>query len=285
MADQLQAIKRRMKSVGSTERITGAMKLVSAAKLKQASRKYEYVQTNLKQVSAGLKTAIDANRMALATAGDTEYDTLYLVITSSRGLCGSYNMTICKTLNELVNKDNNYRILPIGSKGKEFCIRENLMLYKETDTDYTEEISYEEIIALTDKLLHEYRSGKFSALKVVYAGYVNSISYEVRTKTLLPFDSQEEETDAFDLNYFTEYEPSGEAMINYLLKTYLQLQLYSILCETAVCEHGARRLAMKNASDNAEAMLSELSVHYNRARQAAITGELIEIIAGSEAQR
>ena len=284
MADQMQAIKRRMKSVSSTERITNAMKLVSAAKLKQATNRFDYIRKHLEAekrlYGQGLRTEEGVPEVYLEPR---EGETLYLLLTSSKGLCGSYNTSITKAAGQIAEEEKgSCCFAALGTKGKEFCLREGLEML-ETERDQMDEMRYEEAYRLAGEVLELYREGRFTSIRVLYASYLNSISHEVKAAPVFPLEAGVQAGDC-DLTLM-EYEPAGRELFDSLAQEYLALYLYSAIAEATLCEHSARRIAMKNASDSANEMLTELSIYYNRARQAAITSEIIEIIAGSEAQK
>lgn len=280
MADQMQAIKRRMKSVSSTERITNAMKLVSAAKLKQATNRFDYIRKHLEE-----EKRLYGQVLRTEEGGPEVYleprdgETLYILLTSSKGLCGSYNTSITKAAGQIAEEEKgSCCFAALGTKGKEFCIREGLEMLG-TERDQMDEMGYEEAYRLSGEVLELYREGRFTSIRVLYASYLNSISHEVKAAPVFPLEAGD-----CDLTLM-EYEPAGRELFDSLAQEYLALYLYSAIAEATLCEHSARRIAMKNASDSANEMLTELSIYYNRARQAAITSEIIEIIAGSEAQK
>lgn len=282
MADQMQAIKRRMKSVSSTERITNAMKLVSAAKLKQATNRYDYIRKHLEKEKELFGQILRTEgKVPAVYLEQRDGKTLYIMLTSSKGLCGSYNTSVTKVAEQIaVREQERCCFLALGTKGKEFCVREGLALL-ETDYGQMDEMTYEDAWKLSGELLEMYRGGRFAGIRVLYASYLNSIAHETKAEAVLPLEAGEAEAE----QELTEYEPAGAELFDGLAREYLTLCLYSAVAEATLCEHSARRIAMKNASDNANEMLTELSIYYNRARQAAITSEIIEIIAGSEAQK
>lgn len=282
MADQMQTIKRRMKSVRSTERITNAMKLVSAAKLKQASNQYEHIQKNISRITKLFQEVLEREQDATGgTQEQNEGQSLYVVFTGSKGLCGNFNASVIKMLEQTAEEEREkYLFLPLGNKGKEYCFRERLPML-DVDGIYSDTMTYEEIQDLSKELLFSYQEGKIAEIKFIHASYLNSVSYDVRIKQILPLQVK----DAEESGFIMEYEKDRQTFFSGILEEYIALCIFSVLSESALCEHSARRIAMKNASDNAKELLTELSVNYNRARQAAITNEIIEIIAGAERQR
>ena len=187
MADQMQAIKRRMKSVSSTERITNAMKLVSAAKLKQATNRFDYIRKHLEAekrlYGQVLRTEEGVPEVYLEPR---EGETLYLLLTSSKGLCGSYNTSITKAAGQIAEEEKgSCCFAALGTKGKEFCLRAGLEML-ETERDQMDEMGYEEAYRLAGEVLELYREGRFTSIRVLYASYLNSISHEVKAAPVFP---------------------------------------------------------------------------------------------------
>lgn len=288
MADQMQAIKRRMKSISSTERITSAMKLVSAAKLKQATNRYEYVKKNLGKEADLFEKILKKEEAAPSVYTEKrEGKKLYLVIAGSKGLCGNYNSSITKEVQRIADEEKDMCcFLPLGVKAEEFCNRGNFDVLQ-SGYEKGEELDYEKAETLSSKVIDLYLDGTFTSISFIRTVYRNSIAHDVSIDSVLPFEKEEE--NGGDLTggelAFLEYDHTGDEFFNDLAKQYLTVYMYDALAEATLCEHAARRTAMKNASDSAKDMLTELSVYYNRARQSAITSEIIEIIAGAEAQR
>ena len=305
MAEQLQAIQRRIKSIESTEKIANAMQLVAAAKLKQATNRFNYSKDHLKPLVDTLKNLIDAQGFSTDYSYYTNKSTviddskeiapsLTVVITGCKGMCGSYNSSILKELEKIEAMTT---FLPLGLKGYEHIKFHDLYLLEdyivalnervedvaESNTnneasirsrfkDYyeipVEEHSYEDILNLSKKIIARQHAGEIAEIHLVYAAYKNSISYEVVNNLILPVYNIDEKPE------FTPY-----------ITELLALSIYAAIGEAALNEYGARRLAMKNASDNAEEILAGLETKYHRARQAQITDELIEIISGTESQQ
>lgn len=284
MADQMQAIKRRMKSVSSTERITNAMKLVSAAKLKQATNRYDYIRRQLDKASILFRDILEQEERSPSVYLERrEGITLYIVLSGSKGLCGSYNSSIMKAVSQIWEEEKGRcRFLALGTKGKEGCIRAGVDM-QETEYGQMDEMVYEEISRLSQRLLKMYLEEEVTGLRLIYTSYLNSISHEVKVGSVLPLDAEGRQME--DNLSFMEYAPLDRGFFDGLAEEYITWYLYRTVAEATLCEHAARRIAMKNANDNANEMLTELTIYYNRARQAAITSEIIEIIAGSEAQK
>ena len=300
MAEQLQAIQRRIKSIESTEKITNAMQLVAAAKLKQATNRFSYSRNHLLPLVNQLREAIDqenfpkdpsfyTNKKTVIDDNKEIAPSLTIVITGCKGMCGSYNSSILKELDALESMTT---FLPLGLRGYEyvknhdgFLIEDYLVdIAKNSDIvddeasirarfkDYyekpAEEHSYEDIRNLAKKIISRQHAGEIAEVHMVYAKYRNTMAFDVINHMILP---------VYNL-------PDNSSITTYIIEL-LALSIYGAIGEAALNEYSARRLAMKNASDNAEEILSNLEMKYHRARQAHITDELIEIISGTESQQ
>ncbi|NLD11249.1 ATP synthase F1 subunit gamma [Aminicella lysinilytica] len=311
MAEQMQGIKRRIRSINSTERITNAMKLVSAAKLRRAKAVYEHSKLFLDRIKASMDETFDnaASVPKQFLVGSREIKTTCLVImTSSTGLCGSFNGNVIRYTEKLIKEaHHDAKLVTIGSKGREHFQRMNYDILIEHDGT-ADTVTFEETQDIAGPLIEKYLAGEIDEIILVYTSYINTLKQEVTTRRILPIDMNEikadekaedalidkaegkgfEEGEDKDAGpqplHSIEYEPSAEEVFRYLVPKYFQLHLYSAAIESATCEHAARRQAMENANDNASDMLTMLQVKYNRARQSQITDAIIEIVSGSEAQ-
>ncbi len=285
-SNNMQDIKRRIKSVTSTEHITSAMKLVSAAKLRRAKATFEsttgyfsFIMDSIADICRNINDVptqyVLGNRQIKKTG--------YIVVTSSRGLCGAFNSNVIKEAQSQVDKAEEKPVLvAVGSKGKEYFQKRHYEIDNEY-MDAPESITFSDVRELTEPMLEMYRSGELDEIAIVYTSFKNSMEQEVKCERLLPFDLDGNDDVEITDNQ-VEYEPSSEEVFEYLVPKFLEIKVYGAVVESATCEHAARRMAMENATDNAREMLETLSLNYNRARQAAITDEIIEIVAGSEAQ-
>ncbi len=291
MADKLQQIRRRIRSVESTEKITSAMKLVSNARLRQTTNRLHFVQRNLNSVSdrlAGLLAAADSEELAQDFFRAKPGRTMAIVLSSSKGLCGNFNTVIFQTMDRLAEEASEPPLLlPVGIKVREH-LRIEEMPYEDTGILGLDEFTYHDAEDLARRALDGFRKGECARAELLYTKYLNAIYSKPDRLVLLPFDKGAlEQAAGKSVPLRTEIHSPEEAeqFREYALVQYLALLIYEKVCETLVCEHSARRTAMNNANDNANDMISKLSLSYNRARQAAITNEIIEIISGSEAQR
>ena len=285
-SESIQDIKRRIRSVTSTEHITSAMKLVSAGKLRKAKAIYEKTNANSHYITNTIREMFNSNQEIPQEylEGNREIKTTcYIICTSSRGLCGGFNSNILKEAQREIDADwEKPVIVAIGSKGKEYFEKRGFEVHS-SYLSPPESISFLESKELSAPILEMYRNKEIDEVVLIYTAFISSLEQEVTNVRLLPF-AVENDPD-FERSYKqVEYEPSVEEVFNYLVPKYVETMIYSAVVESATCEHAARRMAMENATDNAREMLDDLNLTYNRARQSAITDEIIEIVAGSEAQ-
>lgn len=287
-AESMQDIKRRIRSVTSTEHITNAMKLVSAGKLRKAKAIFEKTNENSHYITHTIAEIFNSSYDDIPQkylAGNREIKTTcYIVVTSCRGLCGGFNSNVLKEAQADIDADwEEPVILAIGSKGKEYFEKRGYKVYD----DYLappENISFLETREMSRPIIDMYNRGEIDEVVLIYTSFISSMEQEVKNITLLPFEV-EPDPEIMKFSKPVEYEPSVEEVFNYLVPKYVEMMIYAAVVESATCEHAARRMAMENATDNAREMLDRLSLNYNRARQSAITDEIIEIVAGSEAQK
>ena len=284
--ESIQDIKRRIKSVASTERITNSMKLVSAGKLRQAKAIFEKTNENSHYITNTIGELFNSSSEVPPDylEGSREIKTTaYIVVTSARGLCGGFNTNIIREAQREIDKDwEPPVIIAIGSKGKEYFEKRGYNVHSSYLAP-PENISFLEAKELVKPILEMYDRKEIDEVILIYTSFISTMEQEVKNETLLPFKI-ENDPDLITDTKFIEYEPSVEAVFNYLIPKYVEMKIYSAVVESATCEHAARRMAMENATDNAREMLDTLNLNYNRARQSAITDEIIEIVAGSEAQ-
>ena len=291
MAENTRELKRRMRSIESTEHITNAMRLVSAAKFRKAKSLFDQKSLQLREVTETMELLLagqnvsEREKPCEAASSAAAERVLAIVICSDRGLCGGFNSNLIKTAVEALReyKKEAVKLVCIGGRGRDFFAREGY----EIDAAFTgaaEKISFSEIVKIVTSILADYRSGRVDSVLLVTTEYINSLRQEPVVKQLLPAEfaraSKKEEAQAVPAEL--EYAPSKEAVTDYLLPKYLELTLLEAFLESAVCEHATRRGAMESATDNAREILNRLSLTYHRARQAAITNELIEIVSGAE---
>ncbi len=272
-SNNMQDIKRRIKSVTSTEHITSAMKLVSAAKLRRAKATFEktteYFHYITESIADIFNNISEVPEQYLAGGREIK-KTCYLIVTSNRGLCGSFNSSVIKQVEaEIKAESEKPTIVAVGTKGKEYFEKRGYDIYSEY-SEPPEDISFLDARKISVPIIDMYNSGEIDKVVMIYTSFKNSMEQEVKSQILLPFEM--------------EKDPDMEKHEKEVPK-YIEIKVYGAIVESATCEHAARRMAMENATDSAREMLDNLSLFYNRARQAAITDEIIEIVAGSEAQK
>lgn len=285
MAKGMRDIKRQIKSVQNMKQITKAMEMVAASKLKRA----EKAATASRPYSDKIKEVI----ASIAAGGNNKHPmlqsrevkkTAYLVITSDRGLAGGYNANVLRkvltTINEKHSSPDQYAILVIGRKGRDFFRRRNIAITEET-TGVPDTPHFADIKSIASAGVRGFELGNYDELNIAYNEYKNAMTQEPVIKRILPL-SQDEFTGA-SADY--EYEPSAEQVLDVLLPKYAETLVFSAMLESKASEFGARMTAMGNATKNATKMIASFTLAYNRARQAAITQEIAEIVGGVNAQQ
>ncbi|GET46619.1 ATP synthase gamma chain [Capnocytophaga felis] len=264
--------------------ITGAMKMVSAAKLKKAQdailamKPYAY---KLKQLLEQLSSAL-GNESVYNERSEGAKNVLIVPITSNRGLCGAFNSNIIKKVVELeteVYKNLNVRFYTIGKKGND-VLKKTEKIYKH-ETHIFDNLNFAAVSELASELMELYASGQFDKIVLVYNSFKNAATQIVTEETFLPIQSVETDKEQSSVDYL--YEPSKEEIVKELIPRSLKIQIFKALRDSVASEHGARMTAMHKATDNANELRSQLKLTYNKARQAAITGEILEIVGGAEA--
>ncbi|WP_212899317.1 ATP synthase F1 subunit gamma [Capnocytophaga cynodegmi] len=280
----LKEIRSRISSVSSTMQITGAMKMVSAAKLKKAQdailamKPYAY---KLKQLLEQLSSALGSDNV-YNERPEGVVNVLIVPITSNRGLCGAFNSNISKKALELEAqkyKNLNVKFYTIGKKGND--------VFKKTDKVFRHEthifdnLNFAGASELASELMELYTSGQFDKIVLVYNSFKNAATQIVMEETFLPIQTVTEKQESTTIDYI--YEPSKEEIVKELIPKSLKMQIFKALRDSVASEHGARMTAMHKATDNANELKNQLKLTYNKARQAAITGEILEIVGGAEA--
>ena len=275
-------IKRRKSSISSTQQITKAMKLVSTVKLQKAKTRAEktdpYFNYMYKTVSSMLAKSGNINHPYLK-AGDTEKKAV-VVITSNRGLAGGYNSNIVKLITGGEFNREDLDIYAVGGKGEEALLSKGYNIV-ESAPEVIENPTYEDAAALCQKVLDAFSNGEVGEIYLAYTHFKNTVSQEPQLIKMLPVEIDPEEAD--DTGVMMNYEPNEEEALDMIIPKYVTSLFYGALVESHASENGARMQAMDSATSNAEEMISDLTLKYNRARQGSITQELTEIIAGANA--
>ncbi|HEX3860939.1 MAG TPA: F0F1 ATP synthase subunit gamma [Stellaceae bacterium] len=292
----LKDLRVRIRSVRSTQKITSAMKMVAASRLRRAQEQAEaarpYAQ-RMERVLASLAGRMvgmaGAPRLLAGTGKDDVH--LLLVATSDRGLAGGFNGTILREarrrIRDLDNSGKTVKILTIGRKGRDSLRRDYSRLIHDSLTDIgRRRVSFEEARDVAERVLTLYQAGEFDVCSIVFNRFRSAITQIVTVQQLIPFAPPTTDTEAASAGLagaVYEFEPDEEEILAELLPNNLAVQIYTALLENAASEQGARMTAMDNATRNAGEMIDRLTMNYNRTRQAVITKELIEIISGAEA--
>ncbi|CAL2079982.1 ATP synthase F1 subunit gamma [Tenacibaculum sp. 190524A02b] len=280
----LKEIRNRITSIGSTMQITSAMKMVSAAKLKKAQdaitamRPYSSKLTELLQ---NLSATLEGDAGGVYSEQREVNKVLLVSITSNRGLCGGFNSAIIKqTVKTITDKyaSASVDILTIGKKGNDILSKEYSVI--ENRNDVFDDLTFDNVASLAEKLMNLYVEGTYDKIEVIYNRFKNAATQIVEVEQFLPIKPIEGEVNA-NADYI--FEPSKEEIILELIPKSLKTQLYKAIRDSFAAEHGARMTAMHKATDNAKELRDELLLTYNKARQAAITNEILEIVGGAEA--
>ncbi len=284
----LKVIRKRIASVKNTQKITRAMKLVAAARLRRAqeniTRMRPYAQQTLKLLSSLAARVNPEDELHPLLARREEKNILIVVLTSDRGLAGSFNASVSKAAHrfylEQTGKGANVTVGALGRKGRDYLRRRNVPIAQSFSNIY-EELKYEKASDIGDVIVSQYAGQQLDAAYLIYNEFKSAITQKVVVEKLLPIEPMKVELEENPVDYI--YEPSQAAILSTLLPLYVNVEVYRALLESVASEHGARMTAMENATKNAKDMIQRLTLQANRARQAAITTELMEIIGGAEA--
>ena len=280
----LKEIRNRISSIGSTMQITSAMKMVSAAKLKKAQdaitamRPYSSKLTELLQ---NLSATLDSDAGGAYSKQREVSKVLLVVITSNRGLCGGFNSSVIKetTQNIAANYQNvDVDLLTIGKKGNDILSKSYPVI--DARNDIFDNLTYEYVAEVAEKIMKLYADGTYDKIEIIYNRFKNAATQIPQVEQFLPIKPVEGDTNA-SADYI--FEPSKEKIVLELIPKSLKTQLYKAVRDSFAAEHGARMTAMHKATDNATELRDELLLTYNKARQAAITNEILEIVGGAEA--
>jgi len=281
----LKEIRSRITSVGSTMQITSAMKMVSAAKLKRAQdaitqmRPYSNKLTELLQ---SLSSSLDGSENNQYSNSREVKKLLIVSITSNRGLCGGFNSYIIKSVRSIIesqNKNTDVKILSIGKKSSEHFAKNGYKMFSVHDEIYND-LKFENISKIAEIIIKKFLSKEFDKVVLVYNQFKNAATQIIMNENYLPIDNAAEEK-IQTADYI--FEPNQNEIVKELIPKSLKTQLFKAVLDSHAAEHGARMTAMHKATDNAAELKKDLTLTYNKARQAAITGEILEIVGGAEA--
>lgn len=275
-------IKNRIKSVQSTHQITKAMEIVSTTKFKKFSAivsKSKAYSDSVEKILQNIASGVKSEKHPLFDGRDSVSKIAIIVMCSDRGLAGSFNSNTLKALERLIvaNSGKEVSVIAVGKKAKEYCVKHNHNVSAEY-TQLTPENMYDTAREISENIVDKYYNNIFDEVYVIYNNFVSALASDLITKKLIPIQRAE---GSANKSYI--FEPSPEGILSSLLPKYLNIELYKTLLNNTASEHSARKNAMKNATDNAEDMIKELTLEYNRRRQASITQEISEIVGGAAA--
>lgn len=292
MAGKLKETRNRIKSVSSTQQITKAMKMVSAAKLRKAQERILQMRPyskKLNEIASNIVAAAEGDvKIKLAQVRDVK-NVLVVVVTSDRGLAGAFNINIIKTAMRLIKEKyakqeatGNLTILTVGKKGNEYFKKRNYNVISDF-TPLIAGLTFDKSIVAAEYIMKGFEDGRFDEVQLVYSQFKNAASQNFTAEQFLPVPKAEKQKDATKSKADFIFEPDKEQIVDFLIPKILKTQFFKVLLDVNASEHGARMTAMDKASENANELIKALRIAYNGARQAAITTELTEIVSGANA--
>ena len=286
----LKEIRNRIASVKTTRQVTSAMKMVSAAKLKKAQDAIMQIRPyadKLHQILGSLSASLENIEDSVFTQAREPEKVLVVLVTSNRGLCGGFNTNISKKAIELAKTSYSQQLqmgkvdfIAIGKQGGRQLTHRGMTLIGNKNDIY-DALTFENVSEVASEIMQSFAKGEYDRVELVYNQFKNAAVQIQTTEQFLPVEMQEGEEDSNNFDFI--YEPSKEHIIQELIPRSLKIQFYKALLDSHAAEHGARMTAMHQATDNATELLKELTLQYNKARQATITGEILEIVSGAEA--
>lgn len=288
----LKEVRLRIVSVSSTQQITKAMKMVSAAKLRRAQNAITQLRpyaNKLREIMSNVSGASGSNEGGEFAKSRDIKNVLIIAVNSNRGLAGAFNSTIIRTVNRLINdeyadlrKNGGVKVLSIGKKASDFYAKSKELFHGHHNEIYNN-LNFEAASAIATGIMNDFKDGKFDKVVLVYNQFKNAAVQYVQTEQMLPLQQSDEKVAVKKLSTDYIFEPSKEEIVKELIPKSIRIQLYKALLDSHASEHGARMTAMNKATDNAGDLIRDLRISYNKARQASITNEILEIVAGAEA--
>ncbi len=288
----LKAIRLRITSVRSTRQITSAMKMVAAAKLRKAQDKIVRLRPyagKLHEILVNLTQSLaDADVSNIYSRQEIPEKILIVAVTSNRGLCGAFNSNVVKEVKRLIAenyhdqyKNGKVEFLAIGKKGYDSLRKMKLNIAAESN-DLLNDVTFEKVSAIAENVMNGFVRGDYDRVELVYNHFKNAAIQQLTTEVFLPVETiPEEQKSAAHVDYI--YEPDKKSIVRELIPKSLKIQFYKAVLDSYVAENGARMTAMHKATDNATEMIRDLTLQYNKARQASITGQILEVVSGAEA--
>ncbi len=287
----LKEVRNRITSVSSTKQITSAMKMVSAAKFRKAQQaivKLRPYANKLKEimqnVSAGENDAVESPYSQVRTPEKV----LLIVVTSNKGLCGAFNTNVIKKTILLIHEkyatqynNNELKLITFGKKASEYFSKRDFVVEAKFDSIY-DQLNFENASKIAEKVMNSFATKEYDCVEIIYNQFKNAATQVLSNESFLPLSNTETNTLVKQKADYI-YEPNKQVILQDLIPKSLKIQLFKVLLDSYASEHGARMTAMHKATDNADELLKELKLTYNKARQAAITKEILEIVSGAEA--
>ena len=282
MAANMKSVKLRIKSVQNTMQITKAMELVASSKLRKAKDRAENCRPYFRELHQTLVDIANGNTdFSSVYTKETEGRTCYVMIAGDRGLAGGYNTNLFKCL-EADSEGKDLAVLPIGKKAVEYCRRKGIECLTDSFAEIAE-VSVGDCFEIARILCREFSAGKFGHIKLCYTKFISMLSQQPEAFSILPVaDLADDGDENRVIRDLILYEPGSQEVFDAIVPEYLAGLIHSAVCESVASELAARRTAMDAATKNAGEMIDQLNLYYNRARQASITQEITEIVAGSE---
>jgi F-type H+-transporting ATPase subunit gamma len=282
----LKEIRGRITSISSTMQITRAMKMVSAAKLKKAQDAIVMLRPyseKLQELIQNVYSSSDPDQISVYAQKREVKRILFIAVTSNRGLAGAFNSSIVKELNIQFQNNAQYEVevLSIGKKAYD-AVRRSRTVYSNESAVF-DNLNFDTVSNVAEAVMTSFREGKFDEVYVIYNKFVNAATQEVTTEQLLPITMPEADTAEAQVETDYIFEPNRAEILDNLIPKSIKTQVFKAVLDSVASEHGARMTAMHKATDNAEALRNDLRIFYNKARQAAITNEILEIVSGAEA--
>ncbi|PIF46063.1 F-type H+-transporting ATPase subunit gamma [Chryseobacterium sp. 52] len=282
----LKEIRGRISSISSTMQITRAMKMVSAAKLKKAQDAIVMLRPyseKLQEIIQNVNSSSDPDQVSIYAQKREVKRVLFIAVTSNRGLAGAFNSSIVKELNIQFQNNAQYEVevLTIGKKAYD-AVRRSRTVYANGSSVF-DNLTFDAVSHLTEAVMSSFKEGKFDEVYLIYNKFVNAATQEVTTEQLLPIHMPEVDTKEPQVETDYIFEPNRAEILDNLIPKSIKTQVFKGVLDSVASEHGARMTAMHKATDNAQSMKNDLVIFYNKARQAAITNEILEIVSGAEA--
>lgn len=266
--------KNRIKSIASIRKTTNAMRLVSTTKISKMRHTFERTKEYAQTISRMLAKITRESQSEIEWLDSDSQKEVVIVITSDMGLCGGYNANILKLIREKIPTEAS--LIIIGRRNR-FQLRDAGYQINQ-DVILSDSFDYSDVATMMDSLLDQYKANEIGKISLVYTEFINALNFNPRLKSLLPLEDLE---DDIEFTPYTEYEPNEHVIMSRLIEQYLKSVLYNHFYESKTCEQSARRLAMEQATDNADDLIEMLQLRYNQDRQAAITQELTELVGAS----